>query len=88
MIGDTNKVEVLATAEEEGNQWPMLWTFQKGQGRVFGSILGHYSWTYDDPLFRILVLRGLAWAADESHQRFDALVTEGIALKHSASNHE
>jgi type 1 glutamine amidotransferase len=75
MIGDTTKVEVLATAEEEGKPWPMVWTFTKGRGRVFGSILGHYSWTYDDSLFRALILRGLAWAAGEPTTRFDALVT-------------
>jgi putative heme-binding domain-containing protein len=81
MIGDTNKVEVLATAEEEGKSWPMLWTFRKGQGRVFGSILGHYSWTYDDPLFRLLVLRGLAWAAGETPERFEPLSTVGVTLQ-------
>jgi putative heme-binding domain-containing protein len=75
MIGDTTKVEVLATAEEEGKPWPMVWTFTKGRGRVFGSILGHYSWTYDDAFFRALILRGLAWAAGEPTARFDALVT-------------
>src|SRR5437867_614854 len=57
MFGDTNKIEVLATTEQEGKSWPMVWTFQKGKGRVFGSILGHYSWTHDDPLFRILIFR-------------------------------
>ena len=63
LIGDPSKVEVLATAEEEGKAWPMLWTWKKEKGRVFGSVLGHYSWTYDDPLFRLLILRGMAWAA-------------------------
>jgi type 1 glutamine amidotransferase len=45
MIGDTNKVQVLATTAQEGKSWPMLWTFQRGKGRVFASIIGHYSWT-------------------------------------------
>ena len=49
----------------------MVWTFQKGKGRVFASIMGHYTWTFDDPLFRILALRGLAWAAGEPVHRFD-----------------
>ena len=76
MIGDTSKVEVLATAVEEGKVHPMLWTFEAGKGRVIGSVLGHYTWTLDDPLFRIPVLRGMAWAAHEPVSRFDRLVLE------------
>lgn len=73
MIGDTNRIEVLATAEMEGQAHPLLWTFQKGPGRVFASIPGHYAWTLDDPLFRALALRGVAWAAGEPTERFDSL---------------
>ena len=50
----------------------------KQQGRVFVSILGHYSWTFDDPYFRLLVLRGMAWSAGENTYRFDALATDGV----------
>ena len=74
MIGDTNKIEVLATTELDGNEWPMVWTFQNGKGRVFASIPGHYTWTLDDPLFRQLVLRGTAWAAGSEASRFDHLI--------------
>ena len=49
-------------------------------GRVFVSILGHYSWTFDDPLFRILLLRGLAWTANEPVDRFNELATIGVKL--------
>lgn len=63
LIGDRTKVNVLATAVEEGRDWPMLWTYQAGRGRVWASVIGHYSATLDDPLYRILVLRGVAWAA-------------------------
>jgi len=80
MFGKPSRVHVLATAVEEDKAWPMLWTYQPGKGRVFGSVLGHYTWTYDDPLFRVLVLRGLAWAAGEPVDRFNALVTEGVKL--------
>ena len=76
MIGDATKIEVLATTNVEGEDRPMMWTFQKGPGRVFGSILGHYTWTHDDPLFRLIAFRGLAWAAGEPTGRFD-----GLALK-------
>jgi putative heme-binding domain-containing protein len=73
MIGDTNRIEVLATTDMDGEARPMIWTFQKGKGRVFASIMGHYTWTFDDPLFGILALRGLAWAAGEPTHRFDDL---------------
>jgi type 1 glutamine amidotransferase len=81
LIGDTNKVEVIATAQEEGKDWPMVWTFTKGKGRVFGTVLGHYSTTFDDPFFRILVLRGIAWAAREPASRWEKLATVNARLK-------
>jgi putative heme-binding domain-containing protein len=81
MIGDAGIVEVLATAEQEGKAWPMMWTFQKGKGRVFASILGHYSWTHDDPMFRILVLRGVAWAARTDVRRLEKMATQGAEFR-------
>ena len=78
MIGDTAKVRVLATAVEEGKPHPMMWTYENGKGRVFGSVLGHYSWTLDDPLFRIPVLRGIAWAAGEPAGRFERLALQDM----------
>lgn len=60
---------------------PMFWTHKNGKGRVFGCILGHYSWTFDDPYFRMLLLRGMAWAAGESPYRFDSLVLRGASTK-------
>lgn len=78
MIGDVNRVHVLATTEEEGKSWPMLWTFQPGKGRVFGCILGHYSWTFDDPICRLLIARGLAWTAHDRVDRFIPFVTDGV----------
>jgi type 1 glutamine amidotransferase len=47
---------------------------------VFVSIPGHYSWTFDDPLFRLLLLRGIAWSAGESVDRFNALALPGARL--------
>ncbi len=75
LTGDATKVEVLATTKVDGEDRPMIWTFQNGKGRVFGCILGHYTWTQDDPLFRLIALRGLAWAAGESATRFHPLAT-------------
>ncbi len=49
---------------------PMFWCYEPGAGRVFGCVLGHCAQTFDDPLFRKLLLRGIAWAAGESPMRF------------------
>jgi putative heme-binding domain-containing protein len=76
MIGDTNKVEVLATAEIEGASWPIMWTFQKDKGRVFASIFGHYTWTWEDPLYRLIVLRAIAWAAGADPAGLELLVAK------------
>lgn len=81
MVGDEANVTVLATTVEEGKPRPMLWTFEAGRGRVFGCVLGHYAWTFDDSLFRIPVLRGLAWAAGEPVHRFQNLALSGTRLR-------
>ena len=74
------KIEVLATANEEGSARPIIWTTTEGKGRVFVSILGHYNWTFDDPLFRILLLRGIAWTGHQPTDRFEDLATMGARV--------
>jgi type 1 glutamine amidotransferase len=73
MVGDQTRVEVLATCDVEGVARPLVWTHTKGPGRVFASIPGHYTWTLEDPVFRVLALRGIAWAAGDAAGRFEAL---------------
>ena len=86
MQGDPTKVKLIATGLEDGEPRPLFWTMEpsvpnaKQQGRVFVSILGHYSWTFDDPLFRILLLRGIAWSAKEPVDRLNELATMGVTL--------
>lgn len=87
-IGDLTRVTVLITSDEsvpKGSDnispQPMFWTSQHGKGRIFACVPGHFTWTFDDPYFRILLLRGMAWAAGESPFRFDPLVMRGIPLK-------
>ena len=67
------RIEVLAAADVDGQSRPLVWTFQKGKGRVFASVMGHYTWTLEDPLFRVLALRAVAWAAGERVERFETL---------------
>jgi type 1 glutamine amidotransferase len=83
---DPRKVTVLAVSAEQDAAsgkpaaQPFFWITQPGKGRVFGCVLGHYSWTFDDPWFRILLLRGMAWSAGEPTDRFDPLVLQGARL--------
>jgi putative heme-binding domain-containing protein len=81
LVGDVRKVHLLASAIEEGQPQPLFWTLEPSQGRVFVSIPGHYSWTFDDPLFRILLLRGIAWCAREPVDCFNGLVLPGARIK-------
>jgi len=82
LVGDPADVTVLASGHEEGVARPLFWTAERGtsakRGRVFVSVPGHYSWTFDDPLFRLLVLRGIAWTTGESVDRFNDLIGAGI----------
>ena len=83
--GDRSKVTALATSDEiVGDQIraePVIWAYERGKGRVVASTLGHFDWTFDDPFFRTILLRGIAWAAGESPYRFDPLILRGIPLK-------
>lgn len=63
--GDAARITPLATAMEEAEPRIQLWAMERHKGRVFGCIPGHYTWTFDDPLYRVLVLRGIAWAGQQ-----------------------
>ncbi len=80
LLGDPTKIQTIATVVEAGEVHPMFWTMEPDRGRVFVSIPGHYSWTFDDPLYRTLLLRGIAWSARESVDRFNNLVLLGASM--------
>ena len=71
-------VTVLATSVEDKAKrgstpraaQPMFWCYEPDAGRVFGCVPGHCAQTFDDALFRKLLLRGIAWSAGESPMRF------------------
>ncbi|MFM7101322.1 MAG: ThuA domain-containing protein, partial [Verrucomicrobiota bacterium] len=71
---------VLATSMEEGQPRPQAWIRETGKGRVFVCIPGHFTWTFDDPLYRVFWLRGLAWAARQAPDRFADLVGVGARV--------
>ena len=87
LVGDPSNLQALATGEEENEAHPLFWTRELSSagnhapGRIFVSIPGHYSWTFDDPLFRILLLRGIAWTAHEPVDRFNNVIEAGLQLR-------
>jgi putative heme-binding domain-containing protein len=84
--GDMKSINVLGACVEDGKSWPLFWTREHGRGRVFVSVPGHYTWTFDDPLFRLVLLRGIAWAAGESVDRLNELVTVGARMGAAAAS--
>lgn len=70
------KPDAPATAKQA-----YFWTYTLGKGRVFGCVPGHFTWTFDDPYFRLLVFHGMAWAAADNPTRFDPLVLRGARVK-------
>lgn len=80
LTGDPQRIGLLASSDEEGEPRPQLWTYEPGKGRVFVSIPGHYNWTFDDPIFRTVVLRAMAWTAREPIDRFNELVPLGARI--------
>ena len=80
LVGNPASIDVLGTGIEDGQPRPLFWTRQAGKGRVFVSIPGHFTWTFDDPLFRLLILRGVAWTAGEPVDRFNELATLGARI--------
>jgi type 1 glutamine amidotransferase len=86
LVGDSQRVNLLATGKEEDVDQPLFWTYgPEIGGRVFVSIPGHFAWTFDDPLFRVLLLRGIAWSAGEGVDRLNDLVLPGARVKQAAN---
>jgi type 1 glutamine amidotransferase len=67
MRGDVARLNVLGTSLEDSAPRPELWTLERHRSRIVGCIPGHYTWTFDDPLFRILVFRAICWAAKQDN---------------------
>jgi putative heme-binding domain-containing protein len=81
MQGDVSRINVLGTGVEEGQPRPQLWSLERGKGRVIGCVPGHYNWSFDDPLFRVLVLRAICWTGkQENVDRLAELSTVGARI--------
>jgi hypothetical protein len=59
----------------DGKKWPVMWTAEVGKGKVFATTTGHNFFTFNDPYFRIIMLRAMAWTLNESFDPFKPLVT-------------
>ena len=81
LTGDRGQLQVLATQVEDGQAHPQIWTVEHGRGRVFSTIVGHYTWSFDDPLYRALLLRGMSWAAHREVDMLLPLATAGARLE-------
>ncbi len=79
--GDRESIQILATSTEEGEEHPLLWSYERDGGRVFVCIPGHYTWTFDDPLIRLIQLRAICWAAGQPVDRLSALATAGARVR-------
>lgn len=80
LSGDESEIDLLASSVEDGQARPQIWTYQPGNGRVLVCIPGHYNWTFDDPIFRTLLLRGISWSAKRPVDRFNELVPLGARM--------
>ena len=79
--GDCSRIAVLGTALEDNAPQPQLWTLEREKSRIVGCIPGHYSWTFDDPLYRVLVLRSICWAAKQHDvDRLSDLCLVGVRI--------
>ncbi|HUR46948.1 MAG TPA: ThuA domain-containing protein [Candidatus Saccharimonadales bacterium] len=84
LLGDKKGIQLVASGLEENVSQPLMWTRENGPGRVFVSIPGHYTWTFDDPAFRLLLLRGFCWAAHQPLDRLSELSFVGARLQPEA----
>jgi type 1 glutamine amidotransferase len=83
-----DRVLVLASASEPQESkenavktaQPMFWCYELGRGRVFGCVPGHRAQTFDNPLFRTFLLRGIAWAAGRPPDRLDVSAGAGTDI--------
>jgi len=73
-----SKVSFSDVLKSEDARSHAFWAYQSGKGRVFGTTTGHYTYTYFDPMYRLLLMRGLAWTLNEDPAPFMPLVFQGI----------
>ena len=81
VVGTSANTEAQSFAEvlsAKGTRGQAFWTYTSGKGRVFGTTTGHFTYTYHDPMYRLLLVRGIAWALEEKPGAFMPIVFAGI----------
>ena len=73
-IANKPSYEAPVIGELDGKEWPVMWTKEVGKSKTFTTVLGHNFWTFNDPYFRIILLRAMAWSMNESFDPFKPLV--------------
>lgn len=53
------------TATNQGQEVPIVWTYQYGQGRVCYAVPGHHTETMRNETYQKILQRGLAWVCRE-----------------------
>ena len=75
---DSEKQSFAEVLRSKGIRGQAFWTYTSGKGRVFGTTTGHFTYTYHDPMYRLLLARGIAWALEEKPGAFMPIVFDGI----------
>ena len=81
VVGTSANTEAQSFAEvlsAKGTRGQAFWTYTSGKGRVFGTTTGHFTYIYHDPMYRLLLVRGIAWALEEKPKAFMPIVFAGI----------
>ena len=73
----TNATSFSEVLNVDGVRNHAFWAYTSGSGKVFGTTTGHYTYTYFDPMYRILLFRGIAWVLDEDPASFMPLIFRG-----------
>ena len=75
---DNNGISFAGILKNKQVRSDAFWTYKSGKGRVFGTTTGHYTYTYFDPMYRLILFRGIAWSLKEDPAPFMPLVFQGI----------
>ena len=80
LLGEGEGTTTIAAMDADGAAQPQAWSVERGGGRIFVCIPCHFTWTHDDPLFRVLAYRGICWSAKRPLNRLDAAIYTGARV--------
>jgi type 1 glutamine amidotransferase len=84
--GTRGNISVLGTCKAPSNkekstqEWPAIWTVEHDaaagteSGRVFCIVVGHFDYMQEDPVYRAMIYRGVAWCLREPFAPFAQFV--------------